>query len=54
MLGRKIDDGNGNEYKGVKMESRGKLGDDGKVKFVGPKKNVDRERKLVGLEIYVN
>ena len=41
-----MDDGNGNgnenenEYKGVKMESRDKLANDGKLKFVGPKKNV--------------
>ena len=40
LVGRKVGDGNVNEYKGVKMESRDKLANDGKLKFVGPKKNV--------------
>ena len=31
------------------MKNRGKLGNDGKVKFMGPGKVWDRERKLVGL-----
>ena len=36
------------------MESRGKLGNDEKVKFVGPIKMWDGERKFVGPGIYVN
>ena len=34
------ENGNGNESKGVKMESRGKLGNNEKVKFVGHRKSV--------------
>ena len=41
--------GNGNECKGVKMESRGKLGNDGKVKFVRPRKIVKWREKAYGL-----
>ena len=37
------------ESERVKMESRGKLGNDEKVKFVGPEKR-DGERKLVAPE----
>ena len=33
------------ESERVKMESRGKLGNDDKVKFVGPKKKCEIERK---------
>ena len=50
LLGRKIDDGNG-EYewcKGVKMESRGKLSNDGIIKYVGPTKNVRWREKACG------
>ena len=36
------------------MESRSKLGNDEKVKFVGPVKMWDGERKFVGPEMYVN
>ena len=32
--------GNGIECEGVKMESNGKLDNDGKEKFVGPRKSV--------------
>ena len=39
---------------GVKIESEGKLDNDEKVKFVGPGKVWDEERKLVGCRIYVN
>ena len=38
----------------VKMESRGKLGNDGKVKFVGPRKSVRLREKTCGPRIYVN
>ena len=34
------------------MENRGKLGNDDKVKFVGPRKMWDWERKLVAHGIY--
>ena len=47
MVDRNWDDdenenGNGNENgcKGIKMKSRGKLDNDEKIKFVGPKKSV--------------
>ena len=42
--------GNGNviEDEGVKIESRGKLGDDEKVKFVGPRKSVRWREKTCG------
>ena len=40
LVGRKVDDGNGNECKGVKIKSRGKLGNDEKLKFVALRKNV--------------
>ena len=40
------------ESKRVKMESRGKLGNDEKVKFVGPSKNVRWIEKACGS--YVN
>ena len=45
-----MDDGNGNrnECKGVKMKSRSKLGNDRKVKFVGPKKSVRLREKACG------
>ena len=33
---------------GVKMESRGKLGNDETVKFVGPRKNVRWREKTCG------
>ena len=36
------------------MESRGKLGNDEKVKFVGPRKNVRWREKICGPRIYVN
>ena len=36
------------------MKSRGKLGDDEKIKFVGLEKVWDGERKLVGPRIYEN
>ena len=42
------------ESERVKMESRGKLSNYMKVKFVGPEKMWDGERKLVGNGIYVN
>ena len=42
------------ESERVKMKSRGKLSNDGKVKFVCPENMWDEERKLVGLKIYVN
>ena len=44
-----MDDGNGD-----KMKSRGKLGNDEKVKFVGLKKVWDGEGKLVGSDLYGN
>ena len=36
------------EGNGIKMESRGKLGNDEKVKFVGPKKSVRWREKICG------
>ena len=50
MVGRKLCNGNGNEieYKGVKMESRGKLGNDDNLKFVGPRKSVRWREKTCG------
>ena len=52
MYELKVYNGNGNENgiecKGVKMESRGKLGNDEKVKFVGPSKNVRWREKACG------
>ena len=47
LVGRNWDDENenGNECKGVKMESRGKLDNNRKVKFVGPKKSVKLKEK---------
>ena len=48
MVGRNCDDGNGNECKGVKMETRGKLGNDEKIKFVGSRKSeIERENLWV-------
>ena len=46
--------GNGIECNGVKMESRGKLGNDEKVKFVGPMKRVRWKEKTCGPVMYVN
>ena len=50
LVGQKVDDGNRNENEcnGAKMKSRGKLGNDEKVKFVGSGKMRDWERKFVG------
>ena len=42
------ENGNGNESKGVKMESRGKLGNDEKIKFAGPRKSVKLIEKVCG------
>ena len=48
--GLKVYNGNGNgiEYKRINMESRGKLGNDEKVKFVGPRKSVRWREKVCG------
>ena len=48
MLGRKVDYGNANECERVKIESRGKLSNDEKVKFVGSKKSVRLREKTCG------
>ena len=42
------------ESERVKMESRGKLSNDGEVKFVGPRKSVRWREKTCGPWIYVN
>ena len=42
------------ESERVKMESKGKLGNDGKVKFVEPRKSVRWREKTCGPGIYVN
>ena len=47
LYGEKVGDGNGNGCR-VQMESRGKLGNDEKVKFVGPKKRVRWREKTCG------
>ena len=40
--------GNGIDCERVKMESNGKLGNDGKEKFVGPRKSVRWREKVCG------
>ena len=46
--------GNGIECKGVNMESRGKLDNDEKVKFVSPMKSVRWKEKAYELNTYEN
>ena len=48
----KVDDENGNEFKGVQIESRSKLDYDEKVKFVRFRKSVRLRKKVCGLKIY--
>ena len=51
LVGLKVYNRNGNvngiEYEGLNMKNVGKLGTDERIKFVGPGKVWDEERKLM-------